>query len=60
MLLYQVTAKHFCAGIIVSNEGVCMSAAPILKWAVGRRRDFLRSYFRSRGWIVTYCKTLDK
>ena len=52
-LLYQVTAPHFCAGIVV-DEYKCLEAAPILGWAVGRQRSYLRRYFKRKGWIVRY------
>lgn len=48
-MLVRVVAPHFCAGIILEND-VVVRAAPILNWAVGRRREWLRSYFASRGW----------
>lgn len=47
--LAQITAPHFCAGIVMRGDR-CTDAAPILRWAVGKTRDELRAYFTSRGW----------
>ena len=47
--LIQVTAPHFCAGLLVSRTHV-VYAAPILKWTEGRRLTELGRYFRSKGW----------
>lgn len=47
--LVRVVAPHFVAGIELENN-VCVSAAPILRWAVGKSADELRTYFRCKGW----------
>lgn len=41
---------------MVLIDDVCVRAAPILKWAVGKRRDYLRSYFDAKGWKITAIK----
>lgn len=51
-MLAQVTAPHFCAGIVMEND-VCTDAAPILRWAVGKPRAELRQYFARKGWRVS-------
>jgi hypothetical protein len=51
MTLWQITAPHFCAALITSAD-VCTEAAPILGWAVGKRRDELRDFFARKGWAV--------
>jgi hypothetical protein len=48
-MLVQVTTPHFCASLVVDGD-ICMEAAPILKWAIGKRSDWLRDYFRQKGW----------
>jgi hypothetical protein len=48
-MLVQVTAPHFCAGLVLV-DGVVTEAAPILKWAIGKRREWLSDYFRQKGW----------
>lgn len=30
MMLYQITSKYFCAGLITSQTGYCIKCAPIL------------------------------
>lgn len=48
-MLVQVTAPHFCAGLVLVDDR-CIEAAPILKWAIGKRADELRRYFAKKGW----------
>lgn len=55
LTVVQVDAPHFCAGIVVV-DGIVTEAAPILKWTIGKRRDWLRDYFRQKGWKATVCK----
>ena len=33
--LVRIEAPHFCAGIILDENGICVHAAPILKYAIG-------------------------
>lgn len=47
--LVRVVAPHFVAGLIVDGDR-CVEAAPILRWAVGKRRAELRAYFKRRRW----------
>ena len=57
MTLVQITAPHLCAGIVVRDD-VVAEAAPILAWTIGKRRDWLRGYFRDKGWtavVVPHC-----
>jgi len=49
-MLVAVDAPHFYAGIIINERGMCIHAAPILKWCIGKRTDFLRGYFKRKGW----------
>ncbi len=58
--MYQVTAPHFCAGLIVDGEKV-VRAAPILGWTVGKSRDELRRYFARKKWSVRYvCRSAPR
>jgi hypothetical protein len=52
-MLVRVEAPHFVAGIEVNERGMCMNAAPILKWCIGKKTDFLRDYFKGKGWKAT-------
>lgn len=47
--LYQVTAPHFCAGVIVRG-GFIVEAAPILKWTIGQPYLKLGVYCKQKGW----------
>lgn len=56
--LYQITAPHYCAGVVVEG-GVCREAAPILHWAVGKPWPWLLSYFARKKFgviLVDYTK----
>lgn len=55
--LYQVTAPHFCAGIVVDDH-VCLEAALILDWAVGKKRSYLRRYFHKKQWQVCHVEII--
>lgn len=54
-MLVQVTAPHFCAGLVIEN-GVCTVAAPILKRSIGRTAGELRAYFQRKGWKAIIVK----
>ena len=58
-MLVRVEAPHFVAGITVNERGMCMGAAPILKWCIGKKTDFLRDYFKSKGWKATLVRKQD-
>lgn len=47
--LVQVTAPHFCAGIVI-REGKCVEAAPVLRWCIGQSRSYLSAYFHRKRW----------
>jgi hypothetical protein len=49
--LYQVTAPHFCAGIIVA-DGFIIKAAPILRWAHNRSLNSFEDHCVKKGWGV--------
>ena len=51
MNLYQITAPHFCAAVVESND-LIFQAAPILSWSVGKPFSTLRDYAKARGWVV--------
>lgn len=49
-MLVRVVAPHFVAGIWINEHGMCLRAAPILQWCIGKKTDFLRDYFKRKGW----------
>lgn len=56
-MLVRIVAPHFVAGIVMDGD-TCTEAAPIMRWAIGKRRGFLSGYFRNKGWkaaIVPCC-----
>jgi hypothetical protein len=52
LALWQITLSHFCGGLQTDAAGVVVTAAPVLRWCVGRTRDALRPYFARKGWEV--------
>ena len=57
-MLVRVDAPYFVAGLVVDGD-TCTEAAPILRWAIGKRREFLSGYFRRKGWkaAIVRCQT---
>lgn len=51
-MLVAVDAPHFYAGIVLTDD-IVIRAAPILRWTIGKRRDWLSAYFRQKGWRAT-------
>lgn len=51
IMLVQITAPHFSAGITLKDD-VVVAAAPVLKWTLGKTRDELCAYFKRKGWTV--------
>jgi len=49
--LLQITAPHFCAGLVV-QKGIVIEAAPILRWAKGKRWVEVQDYFNRKGWEI--------
>lgn len=47
--LFRAVAPHFVAGILVTGDR-CVSAAPILKWTLGKRIWEIEAYCFSKGW----------
>lgn len=47
---WRITAPHFCAGLVIDTNSICVEAAPILHWAVGRELRQLLPYFQRKGW----------
>lgn len=48
----RVEAPHFVAALRI-EDGRCIEAAPILRWAMGQTVDELRHYFRLKKWTAT-------
>jgi hypothetical protein len=54
-MLVAVDAPHFYAAIVLVDD-VVTEAAPILRWAIGKHRVYLREYFARKGWKTTIIK----
>ena len=50
--LLRITAPHFVAGAVWEfNHGwVCVDAAPIIKWMVGKPPAQIRDYILKKNW----------
>lgn len=57
-MLIAVDAPHFYAGIVLQDD-IVIEAAPILKWTIGKRRDYLRNYFMRKGWKAFVVKEVS-
>lgn len=44
MKVLQLTTKAYAAGVIINQAGVCVEAAPILKWMVGKGEKWIRHH----------------
>jgi len=54
--LYQITAPHYCAGIIIRG-GRVIEAAPILRWTLEKSQTYILGYFDAKRYGVKWCKT---
>jgi len=54
-MLVEVSARYFCAGIIIEN-GLIREAAPILAWSIGKDYDYFKRYALSKGWRIVELK----
>jgi len=51
MILVQITAPHFCAGIVLRN-GRVKETAPILRYMTGWAPVKVKAYCKKRGWTA--------
>ena len=51
LTLHQISAPYFVAGILTKDD-VCVEAAPIIKWMVGKHLSYLRTYCRRKKWKI--------
>lgn len=52
-MLLRVVAPHFVAGAEWEKRGgvwVCVRAAPIIRWMVGKTGAEIKKYLARRGW----------
>jgi hypothetical protein len=43
-MLLQIESPYFCAGVITNYEGIVITAAPIIKWSIGKHFRCLNKY----------------
>lgn len=55
-MLLQLTAKHFCAGLVIQNDRVTVTA-PIIKYMMGWTLARVEQYARGCGWTVTMIRS---
>lgn len=48
-VLVRIEAPHFVAAVII-EDGVCIEAAPIMSWAIGKTEQDLVTWFNTKGW----------
>ena len=51
-ILWRISAPHFCAGVIVAQDGIVLDAAPILRWACNKPWAYLRQWALRRRYCV--------
>lgn len=55
--LLWVTAPHFCAGAVWQRQGeawVCVHAAPIIYWMVGKPAGEVKAYLQRKRWAYEW------
>jgi len=57
--IWRVEAQHFTATLVTRGETV-ISTVPVLAWAKGKTRAYLRRYFARKGWRVTGGKSIER
>ena len=50
-IYFRITAPHFCAGGSAVADRVT-SAAPILRWMLGKQWTAMKAYCARKGWTV--------
>lgn len=55
MSLFRVEANYFTAGFII-ERGLCVKAAPIIRWMIGREYGRIYNYCISKGWVIREVK----
>ena len=52
--LVRIDAPHFVAGILCDDTEwrVCVKAAPIVRWMVGKPLPWIEGYCQEKGWLL--------
>lgn len=51
-MLAQITAPHFVAGIVLADDVVTTTTAPIVSYMRGWHRDRVRAYVARKRWTI--------
>lgn len=57
--MIQITAPHFCAGLVIIDDRV-VEAAPIIRYMRGWTTQQVREYVRKKRWSMTDVPTSDQ
>ncbi len=55
MKLYRIESSYFTAGAVF-ERGLCVRAAPIIRWMIGREYGRLYNICISKGWQIKEVK----
>ena len=59
--LIRITSDYFCAGVILDSiHLVCVDSAPILKYMIGKKFSWIKSYCDKKCWKLEYRISNDK
>lgn len=53
-ILMWVNANHFCCGLEFTDNHICVKAAPICKWAIGKQLSEVHVYFVNKHYEVMF------
>jgi hypothetical protein len=55
--LLRIVAPHFVAGVVVDESTrMIITAAPILRWSLGKHAGFLVKYCKKKNWSIEVVK----
>lgn len=61
MEFYRAEMPHYVCGFWVDDDEVIVEAAPIMRWAIGRRLETFRIWAKSRdGQVVNLKSTIGE
>lgn len=57
--IVSVKTKNYCAGVIANSKRVIVVTVPILKWAMYKKLDWLKSYLERKGILEEWEEGLE-
>lgn len=61
--LLWVDSGYFYAGAVWRRSGgswACVEAAPVIRWMVGKRPDYVKAYVVRKGWAYGWVQEGDR